>query len=283
MKQTRAGWTRWSLLYASLALAATPALADGGPTTAEAAAEQAAASAIDPDAKDLLMEMATFLASTPAFTVTVRGSYDAVQPSGQKVEFNELRRLAVSRPDKLRVVAEHSDGTAHELVFDGREIAITSTPENVYATAPRPGTIDDAVVFFRKDLRMRLPLAALLVSTLPAEFERRVTGVEYVEETAILGAPAHHLYVQTATVDFQVWIADGAQPLPQRVVLNYKLEEGQPQFRAGFDDWNLSPATDAAQFTFTPPAGARRIAFLSQLPRAPLPAPAGDDTKGATP
>jgi hypothetical protein len=283
MNQQRAGWPVWALACAFLALTGAPAAADGESTTAEAAVSGTATPVVDPEAKALLVDMAAFLAKAPAFTVTVRGSYDAVQPSGQKIEFNELRRVAVSRPDKLRVAAEHSDGSAHELVFDGKEIAIASTPENVYATAAKPGSIDEAVVYFRKDLRMRLPLAALLVSNLPAEFERRVTGVEYVEETAILGAPAHHLSVQTDTVDFQVWIADGAQPLPQRVVLTYKLEEGQPQFRASFEEWKLSPAPDAARFTFTPPEGARRIAFLSQLPRAPLPAPAVDESKGATP
>jgi hypothetical protein len=283
MNQQRAGWPVWALACASLALTGAPAAADGESTTAEAAVSGTATPVVDPEAKALLMDMAAFLAKAPAFTVTVRGSYDAVQPSGQKIEFNELRRLAASRPDKLRVAAEHSDGSAHELVFDGKEIAIASTPENVYATADKPGSIDEAVVYFRKDLRMRLPLAAMLVTTLPAELERRMRGVEYVEETAILGKPAHHLLVQGDTVDFQVWIADGAQPLPLRVVLTYKLEDGQPQFRAQFEDWNLSPALDAASFRFTPADGARKIAFLAQLPRAPQAAPAADESKGAAP
>lgn len=283
MRQRRVGWPALAIACASVALAGGPAAADGEPSAADAAATSAAPPVVDTEARAILMDMARFLAAATDFTVTVRGSYDAVQPSGQKIEFNELRRLAVSRPDKLRVEAQHSDGTAHELVFDCRQIAIASTPENVFATKPKPGSIDDAVIHFRRDLRMRLPLAALLVSTLPAEFERRVTGVEYVEETGILGAPAHHLNVQTDTVDFQVWIADGARPLPQRVVITYRFEAGQPQFRANFEDWNLAPAPDPARFSFTPPAGARRIAFLSQLPRAPMPPRSADESQGATP
>jgi Predicted periplasmic protein (DUF2092) len=42
-------------------------------------------------------------------------------------------------------------------------------------------------------------------------------------------------------VDFQLWIADGDQPLPLRAVLTYRREAGQPQFRAQFSDWNFEP------------------------------------------
>jgi hypothetical protein len=67
-------------------------------------------------------------------------------------------------------------------------------------------------------------------------------------------------------VDYQLWIAEGAQPLPLRAVLTYKNAEGHPQFRAQFTDWDLSPQIQADEFAFTPPAGARKIAFLAQLP-----------------
>jgi hypothetical protein len=283
MEKLKTRWPVWALAFASMAFGGAHTATAAEPATAAAAATDVAAPVIDAEAKALLMKMADFLARTQRYSVTVRGSYDAVQASGHKLEFNELRKVTVSRPDKLRVEAEHSDGSSHQLVYDGKEIVIASTPENVYAAAPRPGTIDDAVVYFRKDLRMRLPLAAMLLTTLPAELERRMTGSEYVEETGILGQPAHHLYVQGDTVDLQVWIAAGKEPVPLRLVLTYKLEEGQPQFRAQFADWNLSPTLGASTFELKPAGSARKIAFLSQLPRAVQPAPAADDAKGATP
>jgi len=49
-------------------------------------------------------------------------------------------------------------------------------------------------------------------------------------------------------------------------VLTYKLAEGQPQFRAQFSDWNLAPQIDNAQFAFTPAEGAKKIAFLAEVP-----------------
>jgi hypothetical protein len=71
-------------------------------------------------------------------------------------------------------------------------------------------------------------------------------------------------------VDFQVWVADGDKPLPQRVVITYKKDKGQPQFRALFSDWNLAPAITDATFSAKPPEGAAKVAFVTQLPsRAP--------------
>jgi hypothetical protein len=61
----------------------------------------------------------------------------------------------------------------------------------------------------------------------------------------------------------QLWIAQGAQPLPRRVVITYKNAPGQPQFRADFYDWSVAPQADAAAFTFVPPAGAEQIMYLA--------------------
>ena len=49
------------------------------------------------------MGMAKLLSRTQRFSVNVRSSYDAVQPSGQKIEFGDSRTLTVSRPDRMRV------------------------------------------------------------------------------------------------------------------------------------------------------------------------------------
>jgi len=213
------------------------------------------------------MRMADFVGGTQRFSVSVRGGYDAVQQSGQKVEFGEMRKVTLSRPDRLRIEGERSDGAKTLTVFTGKEIVLIDEASNVYATAPQPGGVDDTIVHFVKDLGMRLPLAVLLVSQLPAELKDRVRSVDYVEKTNIDGSPSHHLAARTDTVDFQVWVADGDTPLPQRVVITYKKAKGEPQFRAQLSDWNLAPAIEDSTFLASPPAGAQKVAFAAQLPR----------------
>jgi len=248
------------VLAAGVVYAQQPAPAKKAPAAAAVTESQAQASAI-------LMRMADFLGGTPRFSVSVRAAYDAVQKSGQKVEFGEIRKVTLSRPDRLRMEGERSDGAKSLTVFNGKEIVLIDEAANVYATAPQPGGLDDTIVHFVKDLGMRLPLAVLLVSQLPVELKNRVRSVDYVEKTSIHGSVSHHLAARTDEVDFQIWIADGDTPLPQRVVITYKKAKGEPQFWAQFSDWNLAPAISDTTFLAKPPDGAQKVAFAAQLPR----------------
>lgn len=245
-----------------------------GPATIAMSESQAQANAI-------LMRMADFLSGAQAFSVSVQGGYDAIQADGQKIEFGESRKVTLSRPDRLRMEGQRSDGAKTLTVFDGKEIVLIDETRNIYATAAQPGGLDDTIVHFVRDLGMRLPLAVLLVSQLPEELKGRVRSVDYVEKTSIHGAPSHHLAARTDTVDFQVWVADGDKPLPQRVVITYKKAKGEPQFRAQFSDWNLAPAIADTTFQAQPPNGAQKVAFASQLPRVAPTARKSSANKGA--
>src|SRR5688500_18291651 len=80
------GGTAGFLLAAGLAYAQQPAPGKRAPGAATATESQVQARAI-------LMRMADFLGGAQRFGVTVRGGYDAVQQSGQKIEFAEVRTL----------------------------------------------------------------------------------------------------------------------------------------------------------------------------------------------
>jgi hypothetical protein len=273
----------------SLALRAASVAALALAMAMPANAQQAAAAAKKPPApaasqtmaREILMRMAGYLGGAEKFSVSLRTGYDTVQKSGQKIEFNEARKVVLSRPDKLRAEGERSDGAKTQVVFNGKEITLVDAASNVYATAPQPGNIDQSIVYFVSDLGMRLPLAVMLLTRMPAELEARVKSIDYVEKTAVLGKPAHHLAARTDTVDFQVWVADGDQPVPLRVVITYKKAAGQPQFWAQFSDWNLAPAVSDATFAAQIPAGAQKIAFAAQLQRASMAARRPSADKGA--
>lgn len=255
------------------AMAQPPSVPAKPPSAASSAATESQA-----QAREILARMAQFLAKNQRFSVQVHAGYDAVQPSGQKIEFSEKRTVTLSRPNRLRLEGSGSDGAKVLTVFTGKEILLIDHVAGVYATTPQPGGIDETVKHFVGELGMRLPLAVLLLSDLPQELQARVQMVDYVERTSVNGAPAHHLAARTDTVDFQVWVADGDKPLPQRVVITYKQAEGQPQFRAQLSGWNLTPAISDATFNVKPPQKAQKVVFAAQLARAK---PAAGDKPGA--
>lgn len=216
------------------------------------------------EAADVLRRMSDHLAALPAFTVNFRAGYDVVQASGQKIEFGEMRSVALARPDRLRVEEITSDGRHDLAVFDGKTMSVYGADRQVFAQAPQPGPVDDALVYFVRDLKMRMPLALLLTTRLPAELPDRVATIDYVERSEILGQPVDHVAGRTDSVDFQFWITQGEHPVPLRIVITYRDAPGQPQFWANLADWNTSPAFTRETFDFKPPAGAHRIDFAVQ-------------------
>jgi hypothetical protein len=216
----------------------------------------------------ILKRMADFLSQAQRFSVMVDIGFDVVQASGEKIEFGETRKIVVRRPDHARIDITKRDGATSGFIFDGKEIAVFNTRENVYATATRPGTLDEAIDYFINQLDMRFPLADLLSSQLAETLQEKVRAAYYVEQASIAGVPCDHLAFRREQADLQLWIAQGDQPLPRRLVITYKDAEGQPQFWAQFSEWNLSPEVPDSLFAFTPPEGAAKIAFA---PRKPVP------------
>jgi hypothetical protein len=221
--------------------------------------------------------MANFLAQAPAFSVTIRSGYDAIQSSGERIEFGGKRRILLRRPDRLRVDAERSNGDRGLVLFDGKGITAFKADDNAYARVEKSGTVDDALVYLVRDLQMTLPLARMLHTRFPEYMEKQITSILYVEENSLFDVPTDHLAVRSAEVDLQIWIAQGEQPLPRRVVITYKNAPGQPQFRADLSDWDLSPQMAADSFSFIPPAGSEQVPFLApQRQKGSLPMQKGD-------
>jgi hypothetical protein len=89
------------------------------------------------------------------------------------------------------------------------------------------------------------------------------------------GVDCEHVALRNPDADLQLWIAQGEQPLVQRVVVTYRNLEGQPSFWADLADWSLAPEIDAASFRWAPPAGAERVRFEVRAAPAPPPSEEG--------
>ena len=254
---------RYMKFFVALALMWSLALL---PAAAMAAQEQpAAAPGGANEAMTLLMRTADFLSQSPQFSVTIRDGYDVVQESGEKIEFGEVRNIVLRRPDRFRSDTERSDGQKGLVLFDGKDIIVFSEKDKVFAKASKPGDLDGAVTYLLSDLKMRLPLAMMFLSRLPVEIEKRVRSVDLVEQSVIMDVPCDHIAARTDEVDFQMWIPAEGDPLPRRIVITYKHDDGQPQFWANFSDWNLTPNPSDSLFAFAPAEGVREIPFLAQM------------------
>jgi hypothetical protein len=285
---------RRAWLLAPVLLAGATALAlEPPPAEVAAAAEQAAPPAADAgaaaaaetvDASAILKRMADFLANAESFTVTIVSQYDSVQRDGQKIEFGESRRLALARPNRLRVDSVRADGERRGLVFNGKKIAAFDLDKKVYASVDKEGTVDEALDYLVDDLDMRVPLAELFSTSLPETLTEGLDEASFVEVARTDGVPCDHIAARGDDIDVQLWIERGERPVPRRVVISYREARGEPQFRADLLDWDLAPGLEDANFAFAPAEGAEQIPFAPQVqPEAGAGAAPAEPAAGSAP
>jgi len=242
---------------AGLALAAMPGVAEA--QSEPAAKADPALSPVAPEARAILDRMAAYVQKAASIQVVADLAWDSVQMDGQKLEFGETRRVSMRRPDRLRIETERRSGEKRGTVYDGKELAVFDYDEKAYASVPATGTLDDVVDYARADLGVRMPLAELFTSDLGETLTGNLREADVVGVDRLGGVAYDHVAFRNDTVDGQVWVAQGNAPLPRRIVLTYRNEIGQPQFRADLRDWNLQASLPDSLFQITPPAGAERL------------------------
>ena len=220
-----------------------------------------AAERADPKATDLLKRMCDYLTALPAFTVKAVNESEVILIDGQKLDFSTVSQVTLKRPNRLRAHRIDSRDVA-DLYYDGKSVALHYRNSNFYATKAVPASLDGALDLLRDSLTIDIPGADLLYSDAFDGMTWDVTDAQYVGLESLGDVAVHHLAFRTPSIDFQVWVQDGDKPLPRKYVITTKWMTGAPQNGVELTDWNLAPRIDDTVFTFTPPAGARKIDFL---------------------
>lgn len=235
---------------------------------------QSAATAAEPvlseDAAKIMARMTDFIAAAPAFTLASDTGHEVRQENGHVLEFGSQLTLAIQRPSKAIGRFESRNGDSSLTVLDGEAIWVSiwvhSAKENIYDTTRQPGDIDSSLEFLAKQLGVPRQLRDFFSKDLTTLLGGTVRSGYYVGESMISGVMCDHLALRGKKEDVQVWIAQGDEPVPRRIVITYRQLEGQPQFWAQFTEWNFSPELSDTTFTFSPPEGAKRIRFLVDIP-----------------
>jgi hypothetical protein len=235
---------------------------------------QSAATAAEPvlseDAAKIMARMTDFIAAAPAFTLASDTGYEVRQENGHVLEFGSQLTLAIQRPSKAIGRFDSRNGDRSLTVLDGKAIWVSirvhSAKENIYDTTRQPGDIDSSLEFLATQLGVPRQLRNFFSKDLTTLLGGTVQSGYYVGESMISGVMCDHLALRGKKEDVQVWIAQGNEPVPRRIVITYRQMDGQPQFWAQFTEWNFSPELSDNTFTFSPPEGAKRIQFLVDIP-----------------
>ena len=202
--------------------------------------------------------MSDFLAKLRHFALEAEETFDEIPDHEPKRELTNIRKVAVERPNHL-VSDSEGDTLNRAAWYDGKTLTILDKEHNAYASAEMPDTIDATLDKYEDDYGVVLPLADLLSSD---PYKTLMEGVRYGRYLGLhlaAGVPCHHLAFAQDTIEWQIWIDAGAQPLPRKLVITYVEEPGEPQYSATIRRWRLDGTVPEGLFTFEAPEGAQRV------------------------
>ena len=214
--------------------------------------------AIDQQADVLLRRMSDYLAQAQFFSVNAEVWQDIQLGSGQQVQAGRTIELQVRRPNRFHAEVR---STRHNrgLFYDGQSITLFNRTKNFYGNIPAPATLDEAMDVASERFGIALPLEDIIVSNPYKSAMTKITSGIYLGPVTVLGVPCDHLAFSLGKVDWQIWIEQGTRPVPRKIVITYKDEEGTPEYMAIFTNWDFQTKLPDLLFNFEPPTVVTKI------------------------
>ncbi len=216
---------------------------------------------IDSEAIRLLRHMGKYIGAAREFSFRADITDDAVLSNGQKIQNGGIANVEVRRPNKLHV-RYSGDERRTQVFYDGKTFTILDMVKSVYTKTDVPPTIDAAVDKIFDRYGLSIPVADLVYEN---PFRILIENVEtgfIAGRTLIDGKPTFHLAFSQKEIDWQIWIEDGPRPLPRKLLITYKDENGSPQYTAVLSSWDFQPRLSEAFAEFHPLPQSQEIKFI---------------------
>jgi len=222
---------------------------------------------IDPRADEALRKMSQTLGEAHSFSFMAVALMDEPIETGQLAQSRRLIRAVVRRPDRV-FIESHQGEDVWRFWHEGREVTLLDSTARTYAAAEVPRQIDEMLEDVVTKHGLTLPLSDLVVSNPYGVMTADARTGRYVGLHDVDGTQCHHLLFTHYAFDWQIWIEAAREPVPRKLVIDYKSAPGRPQFTALLSDWSFSPPADDEQFTPGIPGGAKKIEMTRLLAEA---------------
>jgi hypothetical protein len=245
--------------------AGTPAAAtsSGATPTAAKATKAAAARDVDPMAVKALRDMSAYLQTLSTFGLTSRTSLDLVARDSQRIQLDGVATYKVRKPNAF-VIDVVSDDWNRSYIYNGHEFTLYAPKLGYFSTWPAPANIQATVAEVENRFGISLPLDDLFRWSGPdgARADSLQNGFLVGVET-IDGAKTNHYAFREGQIDWQIWIQQGSQPLPLKLVIVDRRDPADPAYVARLT-WTLNPQLTDEDFAFHPDKDAKRIRTILQ-------------------
>lgn len=228
-----------------------------GAALAQRPAAVTAASKVDPAAVKALAQMSAFLQSLSTFALATDTSLEVVTNDDQKIQLVGTASYKVRKPDAF-VIDVVSSSWNRRYIYAGGQFTVYAPELGYYATVPTQTTIQATVADVAARFGISIPLDDLFRWSSPGAREETLDSAFLVGAEVLDGVTTNHYAFREGHIDWQVWIQQGAQPLPRRVVIIDRRDKTSPAYIANLA-WTLNPPLTDADFAFQPGKRATRI------------------------
>jgi hypothetical protein len=159
-------------------------------------------------------------------------------------------------------VTLRDDGSTDNVWYSDGTFTMLKQPDNIYGQIDGLGTIAEMIDVVVNEYGLVVPFADLLASGDGSVFLQDLESSMYAGLAWVDGRWAHHIALRNDLVDFQLWIPQDGDPVPQRLRIIWRHEEGLPGYVAQFRKWKFSPSLDDSRFEFVAPPDAERIDII---------------------
>ncbi len=214
---------------------------------------------IEDGAVDALKEMSNFLTTANSMQIVSSGSLDVVTNNGQRIQLDGTTTYKVRKPAGF-VIDYVSDVKSRRFIYDGKDFTVYSPKLGYYSTVKAPATNREVLKTIYDKFGIALPLEDLFRWGDGSNNDRlkALRSAYNVGPATIDGVETDHYAFREDDVDWEVWIQQGEQPFPRKLVIVDRNDPAKPTFIARLQ-WQLNPAFSDADFTFVPDANAKRI------------------------
>jgi hypothetical protein len=216
---------------------------------------------IEPEADKILKEMGDFLKNQKEFSAKADVTFDQVEPTGEKIQYSATNSFVIHRPNNIYAQTVGDIGEK-KFWYDGKGITLLDVDKNVYAREKAPSNIDATLDHLMEDYGFSLPLADFASSDPYTDLSENVEDGYYVGLHNVRGMKCNHLAFVQENLDWQLWVKEGKEPVPCKIVITYKDVPGLPQYSAVFTGWNFGINEPDSKFKADSLEGAEKIEFL---------------------
>jgi len=214
---------------------------------------------IEDNAVDALKDMGNFLRGATTLEAHGVGSLDVVTNNGQRIQLDGTTDYKIRKPNGF-VLDYNSDIKSRRFIYDGKTFTVYSPKLGYYASVPAPATNREVLETIYNKFGISLPLEDLFRWGSDGDDERiKALQSGYKVGTATIdGFETDHYAFREPDVDWEVWIQQGDQPLPRKLVIVDRNDPARPTFITRLS-WKVNPTFSAADFTFVPDANSKKI------------------------